>query len=767
MDRKLNSITKEKSVLKNWCITYVVILIIPITISIISSFMINNIIKTEINKVNSMTFEKITTSIDDKLQMLENINTTIIFDNTFNSLFYYDKFTVDFYSTTKKMSKMFENLIHNDPKMDIMLYIYDKDYMITSSTANESKYIYDSVKNKYIANISYNQWRQTISNTPNGYYVSDRNSYKNFDDSSFVYSRSYPLNKKDEASGVLSISIPTSIIKDEIDCVNNSIFLIVDKKGKPIHVFSDNVLIEDMTCNTDNESILLEDSLYVINSKKSEFVDWEYVLLIDESSFWERSEHVVGITIITIIISLVLGSISIYFLLQRNYSPIKSLMNLLSGKSNLEKHSVNKNTEFLQIYEKIQDMSQKHSILEEKFQNQKVNFNQVELLKFLKGYKDSKEKTFIDTLEESYQCFGLLQFSFEKYKQTDHFSYKNIFEYNSLMTLAIDNMFQELMDNKYTTYTVKDSNNMYYLLCLNNEDSEGWAEYAHLIAEQQVKIFEEKLQINLFVAVGSTCVRLEQIVDTCQQLNNVVGYLKSNGINNAVYASDMELLVSENRLQNKKMEIYELISNFEIDFDIKIYDIINELMNIIFVIQNQSISVAKFFIFDIVFYIINNLEEIYSLKNQKFIRLYIEKLITVNKITDIESILIDLFCNIRKYIANINLNKENDWGEKIKKYVNENYSVYDLNISTIALHFNLSSKYISQIFKNSTNTALLDYINIVRINNAKLLMNSNLNQRLTLENIAVQVGYSNVRTFSRAFTKIEGVTPGKYIMPTE
>ncbi len=100
-----------------------------------------------------------------------------------------------------------------------------------------------------------------------------------------------------------------------------------------------------------------------------------------------------------------------------------------------------------------------------------------------------------------------------------------------------------------------------------------------------------------------------------------------------------------------------------------------------------------------------------------------------------------------------------DIADDIKNYVNRSYTDYNLNISSIAAAINLSPKFISKAFKDETGVGILDYINNVRIAHAKELMEKGGDN---MEVIASKVGYTNVRTFRRVFSKYEGVTPGKY-----
>ena len=105
-----------------------------------------------------------------------------------------------------------------------------------------------------------------------------------------------------------------------------------------------------------------------------------------------------------------------------------------------------------------------------------------------------------------------------------------------------------------------------------------------------------------------------------------------------------------------------------------------------------------------------------------------------------------------------NLSKK-DIVSEMKKFIRENYANQELNIALIGEYFNITSYYVSNLFKKSDNISMLDYINITRIDKAKELL---VSTDLTLESIALQCGFSNIRTFMRVFQKFEIITPGKY-----
>lgn len=107
---------------------------------------------------------------------------------------------------------------------------------------------------------------------------------------------------------------------------------------------------------------------------------------------------------------------------------------------------------------------------------------------------------------------------------------------------------------------------------------------------------------------------------------------------------------------------------------------------------------------------------------------------------------------------------ENDVANKkfreqdIITYVNINFADQDMCLKTLAAKYNLSTPYISRIFKKSTGNTLTDYIHMLRLNLAKKY----LAEGMTLNDISEKCGYANTLTLIRAFKKYEGVTPSEY-----
>lgn len=122
-------------------------------------------------------------------------------------------------------------------------------------------------------------------------------------------------------------------------------------------------------------------------------------------------------------------------------------------------------------------------------------------------------------------------------------------------------------------------------------------------------------------------------------------------------------------------------------------------------------------------------------------------------------LLLKFFCEITDTIAYQQQNyKSSTLVSMIISYVDGNYAK-DLYLERISEEMNVSTKYISRLFKDKVGMNITDYISHVRISKAKEMM---ANTELSINDIAERVGITNRTTFLRTFKKIEGLPPNEF-----
>jgi two-component system response regulator YesN len=96
---------------------------------------------------------------------------------------------------------------------------------------------------------------------------------------------------------------------------------------------------------------------------------------------------------------------------------------------------------------------------------------------------------------------------------------------------------------------------------------------------------------------------------------------------------------------------------------------------------------------------------------------------------------------------------------EVKNYIEEKYANRDLSLNHLSEEFNLSSRYLSRLFKDEFGEKFVDYLVRVRIEHAKKLLQETPE---SVHGIALKVGYLHSFSFIRVFKKMVGVTPGDF-----
>lgn len=96
--------------------------------------------------------------------------------------------------------------------------------------------------------------------------------------------------------------------------------------------------------------------------------------------------------------------------------------------------------------------------------------------------------------------------------------------------------------------------------------------------------------------------------------------------------------------------------------------------------------------------------------------------------------------------------------ELVKNYICRNYKE-DISLEDCANEVGISPFYLSHIFRDTTGQTFVEYLSIVRMNEAKRLCND---KKISIKEIAKRCGYSNITYFYRVFKKATGITIGEY-----
>lgn len=108
-----------------------------------------------------------------------------------------------------------------------------------------------------------------------------------------------------------------------------------------------------------------------------------------------------------------------------------------------------------------------------------------------------------------------------------------------------------------------------------------------------------------------------------------------------------------------------------------------------------------------------------------------------------------------KYIQNYNFDSATDIISKASHYI-ENNLAHEISITEISNHLNVSDGHLSRSFKKNTGYTVLEYITLLRIKKAVLILQLPTTR---ISEVASAVGFNDPKYFSHIFRKYVGITP--------
>ncbi len=137
---------------------------------------------------------------------------------------------------------------------------------------------------------------------------------------------------------------------------------------------------------------------------------------------------------------------------------------------------------------------------------------------------------------------------------------------------------------------------------------------------------------------------------------------------------------------------------------------------------------------------------------------YEERLMTVSSVEELREVSKSIFSAIIDYMENQEKEGMPAWMDDVQVYIKEHYTDQGLSVSGIANEYGFTVSHLSRTFKSVIGTGLLEYIQKLRVDKAKELLEGGA----SVNDAAVGSGYLDAKALTRAFKKYEGVTPGSY-----
>ncbi|OAS87835.1 MULTISPECIES: helix-turn-helix transcriptional regulator [Metabacillus] len=270
---------------------------------------------------------------------------------------------------------------------------------------------------------------------------------------------------------------------------------------------------------------------------------------------------------------------------------------------------------------------------------------------------------------------------------------------------------------------------------------------------------DERLHATMFIAISDPVAELSEFEKGYKQARNLLEYRYAIDRKNIVSTEDIGTF--EQKSYYYPLEMEKDLINFSCRGQKeKAMAILKNVLNDNLHVRQLDESALR----SLVFEILATIHRILSQTNQAERTIFGEdetvyrRLQVIRGKEKLEQTITSLFGELLENIQEQTKKADLTVADQLMNFIHDHFH-RDLSLSDLAEHFNLTSSYVSKVFKEQTGENFKEYLNMYRVKKAKEILSA---QEVKISQVASMVGFNNVNTFIRTFKKYVGLSPGQY-----
>ncbi len=741
---------KISSTFLKYLISYILILLIPLILSVFINTKFLSILKNQAITDIINTSRKIENFFDIQYKQIQSTNYQMGLNPNFRPFV----LSQNPYKAVLLRNDLLKYKAVNNFIEDIIVYFEDENYIHTTTSSYTFKQFFNEFNFINWDESSFYRYLNTNYNSQER-YIEDV-LLKNGDQERYV-AYVFPIMNQNSNSHGKSIFLVresqfTNYIGNELDAYHCNT-IIYDKDNKMIFLNEEKDYINSKDflsfLNIQEEHFLkiikLEETEYILNITNSQETRWKYVTLLPAAEISNKVKEVNVYINISLLFVFIIGGYVIYVLMRVNYKPIKQLE--MSAKRFLTSTSKN---ELETVSKAIENLSSKNTELTGKIKSNEAAAKYYLFHNLLKG-KFLNEEDFIEKSKNSNisfikQYFGVVIVYINQFAKIKEF---NKAKFIKKIEIEVSNIIDVNIIEHF------EPEKIILIVSSDTEDSE-------MVNEFYKKLYDyfSKNEIKITIGVGNLYTDILKLQRSYREASTALDYRFVNGNDKVILFK--EIIDAQSSID---VILYKEVEKLKLSIAQMESRQIDNLMNsIIRKIKENNISLymARGICFDIINSIAITIEELNKSREVECKYHPNTDVFGLMKSETVEELfyLLKGICN--EVIESINKAKykhDNILSENILAYIMDNYSNCSFSIDDTASHFNMSQPNLSLFFKEHMGINFIDYVTELRMNKAKKIL---ISSDLVLKDIASEVGYFNVSSFIRRFKQVIGITPSKF-----
>ncbi|NMB97308.1 MAG: AraC family transcriptional regulator [Clostridiaceae bacterium] len=764
------------SILYSWIISYFIVFIIPVFASTFAFFNAKRIVEEQTKEINLSVLQLIRQEIDRNISKIDDIQLEIMLSKEFERIILTNQDEpLSPMAVYKIMEKLQSYLFYNNFIEDVFLYFQEKGIVITTSLKCRHDQYYDL--NHKGGTTDYDYWFSIINDKvilKPQVYVFDK-----YDESikvsenrkQIVYLRSVPqigYNLYKAKIGVIINKRELANIINKVIIGNDTQVFIVDENNADIYSINNSnedlyVSFQDMHKEGQIYELYANKKQKIAYFLESQVNSWKYVIVLPKINYLSKLNLFRFIFMVCVATSVVMGIILIFCLIRQNYKPIKELIFSITGQQykNIE------GNEILMIKNNISKIKEENTVISQRMKQQYNKLLKQSLTyRLVQGLAPTEAIEASKILELDNKEIVVVGIQLEDIQTNLEISNPDIEETKKLLD-SVQLSFEHFAPG-ISNSSIIVGNTVYSVLGINSSQVDR-NQLRHILTSVKNKV-SASMQTNIVMSVSNIANSLSSIVQCFQQARDVFQYKVILGSKNIIFYDELKSSLQYSYYFPLEME-QKIINVIHVGDYTKSKSIINEVFKRNIDKTEIDTAILKCLTIDLICMMLKVFNGYEPVFRQKLIAsLDIMQIIQddcmLNNFSEpkkvYEKVYEHIDCVLRKIcemICEKRQTENENIKEKILNFIEHNYQNPNLSVEMIAEQFGYSRSYLYSILKREEEEGLLFYINKIRTEKAKQLLDDS---RLPIKSVAEQVGFINVNSFVRVFKKYTGISPGKY-----
>ena len=484
---------RKRSVVVEWVISYIIVLMIPIVTIFINYFYNVQIINQEIYRSNELVLKNLANSIDEYLNEEKNFYAYVAMNTNLRTVAIKDEKDTLFYYDVNKVYLQIKSYSQWLLPMSYLVCFPGLDYVMGQGA--NSSYLYYQSMNQSPVQMEYLEWKELIEGDYRNTFLVERYLDGKTGEQSIIYANSYYYSRSGKTN--IFIGIPVSEIVEQLQFLDSETRLIISINNETQLAVSSEGVVE-LNENVDLMGVTegtFETDEHMAVAKQSSEKSIVYYMMIPKRDFWKELQFSRNLLLVSLSITLLVGWVCVSKLVKKNYLPLSSLYSKIVD-------GMERGNEFQQIENVYNRICNEKSILDNKVTSMTEVLQNYYLLSTMKGQQGKMAEVSV-SLEQGERVIlaGFL-----------------LPPSDELLFFAVENIFSELMAEE-CFHLFRDGQYLFYLFRVAKGDD--WREHCLEKINYLHEILKKGNQ-SMLAAVSDWATEINQIRNLYQEMTEAL-----------------------------------------------------------------------------------------------------------------------------------------------------------------------------------------------------------------------------------------------------